>query len=328
MKKCYCLFIIMVMIILLTFDNKELSVKANEINSVSNEVLNFLEITLDEYAKLSDFDKRSINNINLIDSKKEVIYYEDTYVYNNYQSYLTKEQPISVFSKKISEIEYNQSTPKSGSIRNGLYSTSNYYETNAKKITLIINQISTDEKEKYILSTLQWKTMPSVRSNDVFAMRINNGYFIKNTQSGTYTYSGTTMDSACTGIVPLESNLNITTGWNKKNISTLIHGVSHIGVGYTIKLKENSLKCFNDLGLPMNDNITSMSFKIISSAYSTNSDNKVIIYSSYQHATDELAYANIVNNYDFISGGLGNVISFNNGYNSYFDGMGGVNLSN
>lgn len=50
------------------------------------------------------------------------------------------------------------------------------------------------------------------------------------------------------------------------------------------------------------------------------------VYGSYQHATRTISLANS-RNYSISSNGLGGVFSFNDGYNSYYDAMGGVDIT-
>lgn len=312
----------------LTVSNKQLSE-----SKISSELMEFLDLSEENLTNMSEAEINYIKNIDLTNSKKEIFYFEDTYIYLNIDAYSNKSYPISIKSKKITKSEYEMSSQQKGLVYNNksilkAASSANYYETNAKKITLIISQLSTNVKEKYVTSTLTWKTISSVRSYDVYGMRINNGYFIKDSQSGLYYAEGSTMDNACTGLNIFKESSSITTGWNRANINTLLHGVSYTGIGYTVKLRANSLKCFNDFGIPMYDNVTAMNSRIASNAYSTSSTNTITVYSSYQHATSTVSYNNVVSNYTFVSGGLGNVINFTNGYNSYYDGMGGVSLTN
>ncbi len=50
------------------------------------------------------------------------------------------------------------------------------------------------------------------------------------------------------------------------------------------------------------------------------------VYGSYQHATRTISLANS-KNYTISPNGLGGVFQFNNGYNSYYDSMAGVDIA-
>ena len=285
-----------------------------------------MEYTSEERKNISKKDYNYIKSIDISKSKKETYYFEETYVYSSYSSYINKEKPTRVLTKKISKEMYDSSNQRIGYGSNyTLKSTgSDFHETNAKKISIIISNMPSNPKEKIVSSFLTWKTMPSVRSHDVFALRSTGGYLIPSTQSGTYTYKTQTMDSGCGGYVIGTNNINITSGWTKSSIPTILHGTAHSGVGYTVKLKGNDFVCINDLGMFMYETILEMNFRLYTKAYSTSSNNQVTIHSTYQHSTTNLAYNNVFNKYAFVAGGLGNTINFTNGYNSYFDGMGGV----
>ena len=55
--------------------------------------------------------------------------------------------------------------------------------------------------------------------------------------------------------------------------------------------------------------------------------NTITAYGTYQHATSNVNFSDVVRSYDFTSSGLGGVVSFTNGMASRYDGGGGTSLT-
>ena len=254
-----------------------------------------------------------------------------------------QEKPIKIISSKITSQEYKNASRDSyyvkklklnmmnkrdneKNITKSLQDLSdmNYYETTYKKITITISKSSSISTERHVAVNLVWKIMPSVRSYDILGMRSSNGFFIQNTEYGTYTYT-LSANSECNVISPSTFRNTFNYGnsaWNNKN---LLGVGNYYGIGFTHKLQNNLIACYNDIGTPQISTVTAMSSFISATASAGN--NNLTVYASYQHATSSVAYNDVVHSYNFNSSGLGGVISFNNGMGSYYDGMGGVSLS-
>lgn len=261
-------------------------------------------------------------------------YYRDIYIYENKISMEKNEQPIKVITSKISKSEYENAAKEFGtvaelkktnylnnSVRASDLSNLNYYETSYKVINILITKPSSISNDRVVTSGLTWKIMPKVRSYDVFAMRVEDGgTFSKNTQNGSYTYTLAATPS-CNVVSSLTFTNKFSFSDSAWNSYSPLSGGNYTGIGFTHKLAENKIACYNDLGTPQIAEVTAMSSLIYANAYASGS---ITVRASYQHATSSVSYNSVAHSYNFGASGLGGVIVFNNGMGSYYDSMQGI----
>ena len=339
MKKIFLLVVVSCMFIPNVYANTTpFYINNNGIEFTRSEYNKFLQL---EYQKeeIAEFTEDLYNNMkNFAVGQNASVseYYEDIYVYKSKASYDAKEEPIHIISKKIDKIEYALSKKKNGYghlnlLQNTLNTKTvntgeNYYETTYKKLTITITKDTMNFSNRFVAAGVIWKIMPSVRSYDIMAMRINSnaGWFNLNTQSGSYKYTvgatpGCDITSSLTNTVAFANN---NSAWNKK---TMVSGGAPYGIGVTHQLASNPIACTNDMGIIIKSEITAMNTNISSQA--TTPTSALTVYASYQHATSNVSYSNIVNSYEFLPSGLGGVISFTNEIRNKYDAMGGISLS-
>lgn len=308
-----------------------------------------VKITKEEYEKfekmgytndvIENMDQElynSIKDFNYFDSKSKSEYYKEYYIYSNKQSMESSEEPVKIITSRLSEEEFNSAEKEfgfvwqlknnyNGNLRDLLdLSDMNYYETTYKKITIVISRTSIISDERHVAVGLTWKIMPSVRSYDILAMRSSNGFFTQNSEYGSYTYTFAP-NSDCNVTVPTtyQNTFNYgNTAWNNKNTGGI---GNYYGIGFTHKLQNTIIGCYNDLGVPQYQTVSAMSSFMSSTASA--GGNQLSVNASYQHATSSVNYNNVVHSYNYSSSGLGGVIYFSNGMSSYYDGMGGVSLT-
>ena len=164
------------------------------------------------------------------------------------------------------------------------------HETNAKRL---IFEITNGTDGAYLLtSTVEWKTVPKVKSFDVIAIRTTNSPTLEN-------YVG-------------EQDAMVGSEFK-----------------YTIyDYKGANSKIFsNGVGISMNlyDDATADMLVQIAAEFRVNKD--AIFYTSYQHATSNVTLAQS-QEYNLSSDGLGGVINFTNStIRNRYDGMAGVYIA-
>lgn len=224
--------------------------------------------------------------------------------------------PIVEISKEHYDKIQNQSDSKA--------SSSDTHETNAKKLTLIINDFLADGKQKLVQAKLEWKYVPKVKSTDVFALMATSGT-IRKTQTAKQIMKEY-------GFIPLngclrtnvENVTNYSTSHNNWNV-TPTNLLAYTGVGISMPLDTNIQSCSNNLGLHFGI-IQGYEFQINALVDAT-SGNQVTLKASYQHATSNVSVNNS-KDYTFSTAGLGGVINFrSSAIASKYDGMGGVTLT-
>ena len=136
-----------------------------------------------------------------------------------------------------------------------------------------------------------WKSIPSVRSHDIIAIRTNGPSYSLSSATSFFRYSTSTTSNQ---INSTSSSNNVTSASN--------------GVGFVYKIPTGSL--------------TSLKFYM-----DTGVSGSGTVAASYQHAKSSVSKANAMNYY-FSGSGLGGVIKHNsNSISSKYDGMSGVSLS-
>lgn len=263
---------------------------AEEIDGITQELY-------DSYGEIND----------VIVDKTTTKYFRETTVNN------------STYVEEISERDYENEIPSLSLVSSRAGST---HETNYKKLTLTSYQVDvTKPTERFVVSDLTWKKLPSVRSFDIYAARVSsNGYIVNGTQFGSMTATATKFNGDCTPIGSQDYTSTYSSGDGAWNTASGTFGYS--GIGFTSELKRVPYVCLNDFGMN-NASVSAYSARLSFKSYTGTT-----VYASYQHASTSVSYNSVYRAYSFSNSGLGNVIYFSNSTltNSY-DNMGGVQLS-
>ncbi len=293
--------------------------KGLDITESMYEKLQIYGFTDEEILRLDENTYRIINSIKADTYSKKDKYYEDIYVYNSQDLYNKKQKPNRIITKEITKEDFDNATAKSL-----INSDGSVYETSARKLSLVISYFTNEPTVKNISLQTTFKTIPSVRSYDIIAMRITNGEINSNSQSITTNMTYRVPVAACDGTYTTQTSTanasNTSPGWNVKNFT-----LGYYGIGFTGLLPNDYISCFNDLGFPFYQSLTG--YKITMFAKAKSVGNTITLYGTYQHATSNVNFNDVVRNYDFNSNGLGGVISFNNGMATYYDGAGGTSIT-
>ena len=195
---------------------------------------------------------------------------------------------------KYIKTEYNQKTNK---FTDTLITKEEYDnvtiepQTRASVVETTYKKLMINTSSNWVCVTNVWKNMPAKRSYDVLAARVNGFYIINGTQSGKQIYKE-------------NGNTNtINYSWNGSNTKRFSNGI-----GFSMNL-------INSTSINYLENILQFSAEMQGSTAAA--------FGSYQHATKDVTKAQSMN-YTLGSGGLGNVIKFNNGIGNNYDGMQGV----
>lgn len=263
----------------------------------NNEIMNMEQDFFDELMKGQVYSTTEI-----------VKYYKDGY------SFRGLETPVVEITKE----EYDAINKNSSNIST---CTDKVFETNAKKLTLVVNNYSVDGKQKLVLAKLEWKYVPKVKSTDVFAIMTDGQ--LKTTPSATQVMKEL-------GFFPISNCQrqyieNETTyssshpNWTVTPTGTTLH---YTGIGIAMPLNTKVQSCTNRVGLHLGV-IQGYEFRINTFVTAT-SGNTVTLRTSYQHATSSVSVSD-AKNYKFSSSGLGGVIKFNSSsISSKYDAMGGI----
>ena len=164
------------------------------------------------------------------------------------------------------------------------------HETTYKRITIIDNYIGGSTHS--VLVYTQWLVTPATKSFDVTAMRIDGGYVVDGTQSGTQVYWE-------------DGEYNyINYSWNGTNIR----------------------KTDNGFGISMNLVNGASYFETDISANVVTTSSDAVAYGTYQHAVTDVTL-NQSQSYTISHNGLGGVVNFTNSVYNLYDGMAGVSIS-
>lgn len=228
-------------------------------------------------------------------TQEEFDYYKDKTIVDSGTVYVKENyiNDVLVSEEEISEEEYNLSSDNDDSNEQTRYGSSASHTTNYKKLTA--NLVSLGNLNYSLVSHLEWKKVPAVKSYDVFAFYLQHfsysgvtGSQYAYTSSGQYTYS---YNSGSAGYKGLSS-----------------------GAGISMNLKDGS-------------NITGYDMFISATLHGDGSSfghgNALV---SYQHAKVNLTRAQSMS-YSLGPTGLGGVIIFSSGVMSSYDGMAGVGVS-
>ncbi len=173
---------------------------------------------------------------------------------------------------------------------NGVSTYDATHETTYKRITIIDNYIGGSTHS--VLVYTQWLVTPATKSFDVTAMRIDGGYVVDGTQSGTQVYWE-------------DGEYNyINYSWNGTNIR----------------------KTDNGFGISMNLVNGASYFETDISANVVTTSSDAVAYGTYQHAVTDVTL-NQSQSYTISHNGLGGVVNFTNSVYNLYDGMAGVSIS-
>lgn len=283
MKKSYLSILTIAFLLIVPFKVNALGNHDTIVNQ------NGVEMTLEEYTNLKkihsdlyidtmtqdDFDQKMNLGIDFNNGQTVKKYYKSQH------NYITGETN----STEVSELEYMQV----GMNNNGDMPQATYIETGYKWIALSL--FKTSDNTAYATITEHWKSLPTVRSYDVIAMRFTNMSVINGTQQGKqfYRINGTN------NYIAYEFN-----GSNTNNQSN--------GFGISMNLLNtdvDELECEADTSLIIDDYVA-------------------LTFASYQHAVQTVTLSESMN-YTLGSMGLGNVIHFlNTSTINKYDGMEGL----
>ena len=253
---------------------------------------NGIEMTEEEYNKMIQlFDEKHTYYL----TQEEFDFYKDKTIVDSGTVYVKENyvNDVLVSEEEITEEEYNSSSDNDDSQDPTRYGSSATHTTNYKKLTASI--VSLGGLNYNLVSHLQWKKVPKVKSYDVFAFYLQHfsysgvtGTQYAYTSSGQYTYS---YNSRSAGYKGLSS-----------------------GAGLSMNLKDGS----NITGYDM-----FMSASLHGDGSSYGHGNALV---SYQHAQVNVTRAQSMS-YTLGVTGLGGVIIFSSGVMSSYDGMAGVGVS-
>lgn len=247
----------------------------------------------DGFAEMLDqelFDKVSYK------LKTELVSYEDVYIKTS-TKFNKNREVIAQFDEQITAEEY------STQLFRGNYCgmAEECWETNAKKIHLTIQKESNNIY--YLNSTTTWKTMPSVRSNDLVAIRFGTPLTNPNTYHNVFSYIMYTKTGSTA----------VTATYNNSVKSWLDNG--NTGWVYSVKLPTYSLSALKIVE----------QVKVSPSGYEPQ-----IVRSTYQHAVQNISSTTALGCVSGFAGGYGLgglLVMQNNTCTNYFDQMGGVNTT-
>lgn len=324
MKKSLFVFILLLLVPIVNAQEcKDCYVNNNGVIIPESQYNAFVELGFnkEEINNMTQEAYNSYGTIEKIDKKTEEKYFRETIV-NGKITYTILEE--------ISKDEYDNEIPINNKMIIPITGLETYatgdpifkvHETTYKKLTASIAKTSvTEPYKRMVLSSLEWKKLPSTRSYDIYATRVEGGGIISNSQGGSMTQKRNKFDSNC-AISGQESN-TITiplSAWN-----TQTSGLGYSGAGYTGKLDTKTTVCTNDYGI-YTAPITGYSSTL---TYSASTSNQLTVYITYQHASSDVNFNDVYKSYTFNSSGLGGVVYFNNSsLRSAYDGMAGVSLT-
>lgn len=271
-------------------------------------------------------------------------YYKTTYVYHYKDTYaknfITKENIESniennnitlsqVINEEITEEEFNNFQ---SNIITTLDVNPAIHETNAKKLTTTISHISSSHQYR-VKNDLIWKTMPSNRSYDLFAIAINNSEGAPLSGSH-YARTNYTLNSSCSKTNSSHS-VQHTSKWK----------FSSFGYAVAFQLPKNTIDMVKwDLGKPYpcywngpgepirpgNDwiedkkTVTALSSTMYYNVVKGNNTSSFSAYGSYQHSITTVSINPTVELELTPGGGFGGVFKINTTLAQKFDGMGGT----
>jgi hypothetical protein len=199
-----------------------------------------------------------------------------------------------VSSEEITEEEYNNAPEETTSCDiMPLSDDSSYYGTSYKKLSVTLTDLNSYFR---LIGNLSWKKIPVCRSYDVFAFRVVNMTYSSVTGIQTYiTNSGSTDISYSSSSTGYKAQIN--------------------GAGFSMNLKDDS-------------NITGLELTLAAKLYPSETTAQYAhVYTSYQHAQNDVTRAQSMN-YTLDISGLGNVVYYSNTtIRNLYDGMNGVQLT-
>ena len=259
------------------FTSAESITNINGIVINEEEYNNFLKVHTHEYVMTMTEEKyEKLKSLDYSNVQTEEKYIETTY---NRSLNLTTE-------RELTKSEYDSYDKKSNA---RLSDDSMYYETTAKKLSLVLLGGTT---WNYVVLTATWKYIPTTRSYDVIGFRGYGLEFRDGSQIGEqiYVLNGT------------YSTINY--AWNGTNIQRHDNG---FGISMNI----------------VNSDISAL--QLIVECDVSVAQSSPAIYGSYQHAVENVSLANS-QNYTLTGGGLGDVFEFPYSIAQKYDGMSGLSI--
>lgn len=213
------------------------------------------------------------------------------YIMEDYDKYLIDEKEIYVASGEENEPDRFYSNPFSMITREQSLKKAKFednVETAMKKITMKL--YSRGASEQLVTLTCNWLTLPKTRSYDVIGLRPTN--FAINLKDGIKNFSGFQ---------------------------------EHDGKRITYSDTSSNIKK-NTKGISLSTDLVDDAKKTLSAGIScTFIAQSMDIYGTYQHAQKKISLANS-KNFSFSANGLGKVLKYNGGYESYYDNTPGLHV--
>lgn len=242
-------------------------------------------ISEEEYASLREIFSEARLSIMSEEEMEELINGDLTY---NSKIYQVTESVNNTFT--YSEVDSEMAEQLMDNFNNGIELYGATHETSYKRITIIDNYIG-GSTHKVMVYT-QWIVNPRVKSYDVTAMRIEDGYVVDGTQDGTQMY----YKSGKQGHVTYSAN------------------------GTNIR------KADNGFGISMNLVNNASNFETDISATVISTSQNGVAYGTYQHAVTDVTLDQS-QSYMISHNGLGKVLNFSNSVYNLYDRMSGVSIA-
>ena len=242
------------------------------------------EVSEEEYTKLRSMFSEARLSI-MTDEEKELLASDNTTVEE--KIYEVTETVNGTFN--YSEVDPNDIDEVLENFSNGVSTYAAFHQTSYKRIQIFDSSSGNGHR---IMVYTQWLVTPATKSFDVTAMRVNGGYVVEGTQSGTQTYW---KDGAYNFVDYSYNGTNIRKADNGFGISmNLVNGASYFE--------------------------TDISANVIATSSSATA------YGTYQHAVTNVSLSQS-QSYNISHNGFGDVLNFATGVEGYYDGMAGVSIA-
>lgn len=300
-KRLMCLCTIIMLLPVVPLGHAQELHKKDEINCIKNE--NGVEITENEYNKLrKNYSEKQILKMDYSDVKnlqdgmsqlidEKTVYIETKYFEDKFGNLQTREVILDPDQVEQEQLKIKKQTVFEKQNRLSLISqqdihTSNH-ETALKKMTMKTYKSSAATGYTVTLQN-EWKTMPSVRSLDVMAIRFGNvdGLVVYKAEE---TYAQQIWNNS--NIIKYSS----TSDKFYYKTSGCSNGKAGVGVTMNLKDSASALNCYLQV------------------RYTASAKYVYSIYGTYQHATSNVSDTS----YTFSPTGMGNVIEFKKNANVY-----------
>lgn len=242
-------------------------------------------VSEEDYAKLREIFSEARLSIMSEEEIEELVNGDLTYSSKTYE---VTESVNGTFT--YSEVDPETAEQLLDNFNNGIALYGATHETSYKRITILDNYIGGNTHDVTVYT--QWIINPRVKSFDVIAMRIDDGYVVDGTQDGTQMY-----------------HKNGVVGW-----------VNYSANGTNIR------KADDGFGISMNLVNDASNFEADISATVISTSQDAVAYGTYQHAVTDVTLDQS-QSYMISHNGLGGVLNFSNSVYNLYDRMSGVSIA-